>query len=205
MTGSAGRRALCLSDPDLFTRNLAMTVLHKAFAAVAFLALTGWTWTSSAAAPDQPYARAGALQALADCRKIADDKARLACFVQTAGALDQAESKGQVVVIDQAQASAVRRQAFGFHLPTLGLVLRNAPKVGEGVDHLTVSLAEARRGPDGQWLLTTSDGAVWRQTDNAEISVDPRSGDQFVVTHGLLGSYFCKVNSQPQVRCARVS
>ena len=39
--------------------------------------------------------RAAVVQALADCRKLTEDTARLACYDKAAGDLDQAESKGR--------------------------------------------------------------------------------------------------------------
>jgi hypothetical protein len=157
-----------------------------------------------AAAPPA-VGRADVVRALSDCRKITEDSARLACFDKAAGALDQAESQGQVVVIDQAQVATVRRQAFGFSMPSLNIFAKSAPKSGEGVDHLHLVVAHARRDGDGHWVFTSDDGAVWRQTDESEFAVDPAKGSKLFVESGALGSYFCKIDSQPRVRCARVN
>ena len=46
---------------------------------------------------------------------------RLACFDAAAARLDEAEKKGDIVVVDRRQAQEVRRQAFGFTLPSLTL------------------------------------------------------------------------------------
>jgi hypothetical protein len=154
---------------------------------------------------DPAPGRAAVMQALSDCRKITEDAARLACYDKAAGALDQAETKGQVVVIDEAQVKAVRRQAFGFSLPTLNLFTRSAPKVGEGVDHVTLALSGARKDATGKWVFISQDGAVWRQTDDFEFADDPHKGSVLVVNNGLLGSFFCKIDREPQVRCVRVS
>jgi hypothetical protein len=162
---------------------------------------------SSAALAKQPNlepGRAAVLQALSDCRKIAEDAGRLACYDKTAGALDQAEAKGDVVVIDQNQAKAVRRQAFGFNLPTLHIFDRTA-KGGEGVDHLNLDIASVHHSVEGKWVFVATDGAVWRQTDSEELALDPHAGSKLLVKNGALGSYFCKVDGQPQVRCERVS
>ena len=148
--------------------------------------------------------RAAVVQSLSDCRKISEDAARLACYDKAAGALDQAESQGQVVVIDREQAKAVRRQAFGFNLPSLNLFSRGAVKTDEGFDHLNLDLASAHHSSEGKWVFVATDGAVWRQTDNEEIAEDPHQGSKLFVHNGALGSFFCKVDGQPQVRCERV-
>ncbi len=144
------------------------------------------------------------VQALSDCRKITEDGARLSCYDKAAGALDQAESKGQVVVIDQEQVKAVRRQAFGFNLPSLHIFDRSA-KPDQVLDHLDLELDSAHHSPEGKWVFVATDGAVWRQTDNEDLAVDPHKGSKLSVRNGVLGSFFCKIDGQPQMRCQRVS
>lgn len=160
--------------------------------------------TANAAVPAPPPG-SPLVRALADCRKITADADRLACYDKAAGALDAAEAKGDVVVVDQAQVAAVRKQAFGFRLPTLNVFAKAAPANGEGFDHLSVVLDGARRNADGRWVFRIKDGAVWQQTDDNSISEDPHNGSQMLIKSGVLGSFFCKVDGQPQVRCSRVS
>ena len=159
---------------------------------------------ASAAKNEIEPGRAAMVQALSDCRKVTDDAARLACYDKAAGAIDQAESKGQLVVIDQAQAKAVRRQAFGFNLPTLHLFDR-ATKNEEGFDRLDLDVASVHHSSDGKWVFVATTGAVWRQTDSEELALDPHPGSKLLVKNAALASFFCKVDGQPQVRCERVS
>ncbi len=153
------------------------------------------------AKPAPAPARAAALQALTDCRKQTDDAARLACYDKAAGALDEAEAQGQVVVIDRAQAKAVRREAFGFNLPSISLFNRNVHD--EAVDRVEVELSEARKNAEGRWVMATTTDQVWRQTDGEELYRDPRQGLKMLVRRGALGSYFCKVEGDSAVRCTR--
>jgi hypothetical protein len=148
--------------------------------------------------------RAAVLKALDDCRKITEDTTRLACFDKATAAFDQAETQGQVVVIDREQAKAVRRQAFGFHLPTLH-VFDGATKTEDGVDRLELQIDSAHQDGFGHWVFTSTDGAVWRQTDNEIMGAEPHKGSRLLIKTGVLGAYFCKVDGQPQVRCQRVS
>lgn len=168
-------------------------------AACALCALAGASWAAPAAT-----GRAQIVQTLSDCRKITADADRLACYDKAVSALDVAESQGEVVVVDEAQASAVRRQSFGLKLPSLNVFSRAAPKHGEGVDHLSVELSAAHRDANGKWVLTTTDGAVWRQTDEFDLGEDPHAGSKMVIQNGVAGSFFCKIDGQAQVRCARV-
>ena len=167
----------------------------------ASLVLTG----PASSKPAEPHAdRAAVLQALTDCRKITEDTARLACYDKAAGAFDQAESQGQVVVIDKEQVKAVRRQAFGFNLPTLRIFDRTT-KNEEGMDRVDLEVANANHDPEGHWVFTATNGAVWRQTDSQMIPNDPHAGSKLLVKSGVLGAFFCKVDGQLQVRCQRVS
>lgn len=149
--------------------------------------------------------RSAVVQALSDCRKLTDDAARLACYDKAAGAFDQAESKGQVVVIDREQVKEVRRQAFGFNLPTLHIFDRGGAKPEDVVDHLDLEIDSAGHNAQGRWVFTASNGAVWRLTDDQEFASDPHKGSKLLVKNGALGGYFCKVDGQPQARCVRVS
>ena len=174
----------------------------RATSAVCGLAAAGIALAGQAARAAVPEpSRASVVQALSDCRKIAESDARLACYDKAADALDQAQAQGQVVVIDRAQAREVRRQAFGFNIPSIKLFNRG-PKE-EAVDKISVKLSGAHRGPDGNWVMTTTEDAVWRQTDGQSLLNDPHAGSTLDVRHGLMGSFFCKVDGQFAMRCAR--
>ena len=164
---------------------------------------TGYALAAPASKVD--LGRAAVVQSLSDCRKITEDASRLACYDKAAGALDQAESQGQVVVIDREQARAVRRQAFGFNLPSLNMFNRGATKTDEGLDHLNLDIASVRHSSEGKWVFVATNGAVWRQTDSEDLAEDPHQGSKLFIHGGALGSFFCKVDGQPQVRCERVS
>ena len=84
--------------------------------------------------------RAKELQQLIDCRKIADPTQRLACFDQAASSLDQAEAKGDIVVVNREQARKVRRQAFGFTMPSISLFER-----GEKPEDISSTEGKCRR------------------------------------------------------------
>src|SRR5687768_1383863 len=86
-------------------------------------ALAGSLAVSAAAALAQsgPAGGSALVRALADCRRLAEDAPRLACYDAAAARLAAAEQQGDVVVVDREQARAARRQAFGFNMPTLNI------------------------------------------------------------------------------------
>ena len=154
------------------------------------------------ARPAPPTANPAAVaQAIGDCRKLADRDARLDCYDKATDAFEQAQASGQVVVVDREQVRAVKRQAFGFSMPSLNLFARG-PKEEE-VDNVSVKLASAHQDPTGKWVLTTDEDAVWRQIDSNELYNDPHAGSTMVIRKAMLGSYFCKVDKQPALRCTR--
>jgi hypothetical protein len=131
--------------------------------------------------------RAQELQKLIDCRKIADNAARLACFDAAAAAFDQAEAKGDIVVVDREQARKVRRQAFGFTLPSITLFERGEKP--EELDNVTGVVAVARQNGSGKWVIRLEDGAVWTQVDTNDVGTDPKPGEAVTIHKAALGSY----------------
>ena len=170
--------------------------------ACAILAASALGLPSLAAPQVKPEGRASELQRLIDCRKIADNTARLACFDAAAAAMDQAEAKGDIVVVDREQARKVRRQAFGFTLPSMSLFSR-----GEKPEEIATAdgkIASARRLPTGRWEVKLEDGATWVQIDASEIPIDPRAGQAVKIRKASLGSYMMTVGNQREVKVHRV-
>ncbi len=166
--------------------------------ALGFAALAG---TATAAPRPGESGRAAVLQAVADCRKLTEDKARLACFDKAVDTLDQAESKGQVIVIDREQAKVVRRQAFGLTLPAFTLFNKGTKE--DQIDRVTIELGEAYRADGRHWTFVSTDGVIWVQNDDESLFEDPHKGSQVAIRKAALGSYFCNVDGQRAVRCER--
>jgi hypothetical protein len=179
-----------------------------AFAARARLAAAGILIAALAAPPlaaaPAPGAadRAKELQQLIECRKLTDGAARLACFDQAAALLDQAEAKGDIVVVNREQARKVRRQAFGFTLPSISLFERG--EKAEDVANVAGEIAAARRLPTGKWEIKVQDGGTWVQIDSTEIPIDPKVGQAVKINKASMGSYMMQVGNQRGVKVHRV-
>jgi hypothetical protein len=176
---------------------------HAGLAAAGFLAAALAAAPLAAAPPPSPKAegRAQALQRLIDCRKLTDNTARLACFDEAAAAMDQAEAKGDIVVVDREQARKVRRQAFGFTLPSLAM-FEKGEKQGE-IDSTTGKIAAARQNGARKWVVKLEDGAVWTQVDATELPLDPRPGDPVRIKKASLGSYLMVIGKNGAIRAHR--
>ena len=151
----------------------------------------------------QPKAdeRAAIVQKLADCRKIADGAARLACYDETAAAFDEAEAKGDIVVVDRDQARRVRRQAFGFSLPSISLFEKGETQ--EELENVTGVVQTARQNGMGQWIIKLEDGAVWAQIDANELFKTPKQGMPVKIRKASLGSYLMTIDNQRAFRARR--
>ena len=148
----------------------------------------------------EPPARAASFQQVLDCRSVKADAERLTCYDAAAGRLDEAEHRGDIVVIDRAQASAAHREAFGLLLPSLDFVTK-ALKPDE-VSVLTGSVRAVRADVNGNWTLSLEGGAVWRQI-SGQLLKPPRAGSKVRIRKGMIGSYLMNVDDQPSIKVHR--
>ncbi len=147
-----------------------------------------------------------------ECRRIADDAARTACFdniplgdVASPGA-SAAPPPAPVPAPVAAPPAAAPSQAS----PTTGLgaeQVRTAPppSTAAAPDRVTASVTSAEQREPGIYLLTLSDGAQWQFVDAVPISyAPPRAGSQVEIRSGALGSYQLRFNDQRPVRVRRI-
>jgi hypothetical protein len=142
------------------------------------------------------------VQHLLDCRKLASDVERLACYDKAAAAMESATASGDLVSIDREQRRAARRQAFGFTLPTLSF-LERGEKEGEA-NHITATVKNAYRGAEGEWIVELADGAIWRQSEAQELGRTPRPGSKVEISRGMLGSFFMTIDGQGAGKAKRI-
>jgi hypothetical protein len=145
--------------------------------------------------------RAPAVQAVLDCRKIADSGERLACYDKAANAMEKAEATGDLVSVDREQRRAARHQAFGLPLPTLSFLDRGEKP--EEVDRIIATVASASQDAYGKWTLHLDDGAVWRQIDDNALDRPPHRGSSVEIRRGLLGSFTVKIDGQFPIKMHR--
>ena len=157
----------------------------------------------AASAPKSP-GRAELVKALSDCRAIAEPSARLACFDKAAAALDEAQTKGDVIVVDRQQAREVKRQAFGFNLgAAFSIFDLGGAKDREADNSITAVAKSAYQTSGGKWVVALDGGAVWRQIDDEALSREPRAGSQIRIRRATLGSFMMNVDGQPGIRVHR--
>ncbi|MCI4590919.1 hypothetical protein MOK15_12560 [Sphingobium sp. BYY-5] len=160
----------------------------------------------AAAAPrEQP--RAEIFTNLLQCRAIANDAQRLACFDQQVGAMEVASQRDEVVVLDKSELNKTRKTLFGFAFPKLPFLGdgddREATKEEEGFSHIEARIASLRSLGYGKWQIVLEDGATWMTTE-ATTGRDPKVGQAIEIRRATMGSFMGKVEGGRAVRMKRV-
>lgn len=173
-------------------------VRRLALSAAGALALTA----GACLAADAPTkTRAAQLQAVVDCRKLADPTERLACYDQAAAGLDAAERAGDVVVVDRSQVREARQAAFGFNVKMPAFLTRGEPE--DVIASIDAVIASARQDGAGKWIVRLEDGAVWRQVDSGWVAREPRSGSKVTIRRTPMGGYLMNIDGQTAIRVHR--
>jgi hypothetical protein len=169
---------------------------------VPVVALTALLAAPGLAKPKPKEAASNALvQAIAACRGIAEEKARLACYDSAGERLAQAVERKELVVLDRQEISETRRSLFGFSVPNIPLFRGEG---GKDSGQLETTIAGASSLGSGKWQIRLEDGAIW-QTNEAWLGLaDPRPGQKIVIKRGTLGNYFLRINGQRGIRGRRV-
>ena len=135
----------------------------------------------------------------ADCRAISDFNLRGQCW----DALDQAKQQ-------DTQVEKKKSFGLGLHAPSIASILpkkedriREERLEQEDVRNLTLTLASVENTALGRLVLTSTDGAVWEQTDSDPPNGRPQPGDTIKISKEMFGGYMCHVTRWESVRCQR--
>jgi hypothetical protein len=169
---------------------------------VVAMALAALAAGSGLAKPKGREAASNALiDAVAACRSVADEKARLACYDAAGARLAEAVRSKELVVLDRQEIRETRRSLFGFSVPNIPLFRGES---GEQESKLETTIAGVVPLGGGKWQIKLEDGAVW-QTNETRLGLDdPKQGQKIVIQRGTLGNYFLRINGQRGIRGRRV-
>jgi len=143
------------------------------------------------------------------CAEKTDDAARLACYDTAVGRLKIAEEAGEVTTISRAEVEEVRRDSFGFSIPSLPKLAM--PKFGGGdkdkgedLSRLSEAVARYTTGRNGA-IVTLENGQVWEQTDSKRTGVGRRdTPETAIVKKGAFGSFMMKIDKGLLFRVKRL-
>lgn len=122
------------------------------------------------------------VQALKDCRAVADSTARLSCYDRATAAFEVAVAAKDVVVVDREQVKRDRRKQFGFIKPQPAAVDAGVPEPVELKGKVSaLSLW-------GDFFVVAVEGSgTWRTTESGFAA--PALGEPVTIKKGTLGSY----------------
>lgn len=143
---------------------------------------------------------------LLQCRGIADNAERLACFDRQVGEMDVAAQRDEVVVLDKSELKKTRKTLFGFSfpkLPFLGGGDDDDQAREEGFSHIETTIGSLRALGYDKWQIGLEDGAQWMTTEAITGSA-PKVGQKIEIRRAAMGSFLGKVNGGRAVRMKRV-
>ena len=159
---------------------------------------------SLASAKDKVVDFESPLKGLYACADITDNMARLACYDQVAGKLETAEENKELVAIDAKAAKKIKREAFGFNIPSLPKL--GLPRIGSGekIDAL-VAEVESVKKVRRKYVITLKNGQVWTET-GGYLNYVPKGDLTATIKSKSMGSFMISLsNGKSTTRGLRVS
>jgi hypothetical protein len=140
------------------------------------------------------------------CKDIATDTERLACYDAAVGRLKAAEEAGEVKTFTRKEVEEVRRDSFGFSIPSLPKLAfggkdDSGKDTSDELKEVTFPIASIS-GKRGALKITLENGQVWQQTDTK--GVNPRGQKEARIYQAALGSYKMKLDGGLAFRVERV-
>lgn len=165
---------------------------------VAFIALF-LASTTLASAQDMPEP-GSPLGKLYECASITNSTARLSCFDTNVAVIQKKEETKEIVTIDATAAKSIKREAFGFSLPSLPKL--GLPKLGgtdDGPDVLTFNVKSVKKR-GGNYVFIMENGQMWKQV-SGRFNYVPKGDLTATIKTGAIGSYRISVsNGKERVR-----
>ncbi len=145
------------------------------------------------------------------CAEKTDPTQRLACFDAAVAQVKAAEGRSEIIALDQPRVAAVRREAFGFRIPSL-------PKFGFGGGGALAPAASAstpsasiqrdeqieeqtfaveRVGTSGgRTAVFLENGGIWQLTEAVELNAPRQTPFNVRIRSAMMGSYMMQVEGR---------
>lgn len=158
------------------------------------LSSAGLANAQDAMLPESPLAK------LYSCASIQSDTERLACFDANVAVIQVKEEKKEIVAIDAEAAKDIKREAFGFSLPSLPKL--GLPSLGGDKDApevLTFPVKSVKKR-GRSYTFHMENGQVWRQV-SGRFNYIPKGDLTATIKQGSIGSYRISIsNGKERVR-----
>lgn len=175
-------------------KNIKLSCLYSILALMMFSASA-----PSSAQTDGIAAPASPLSKLYECKAIAAPTERLACYDSAVAIVETREAKKEIVTIDSTTATKLKREAFGFSLPSLpklGLPASKDAKDTDDLEFAVKTVSQSRRAI----TITMENGQIWKGV-SGRLNYIPRGDLTARISRGALGSYRLSLsNGKERVR-----
>lgn len=164
---------------------------------VLFMGVCETAFANDKDAPDT----ASPLGILYECALISGDAERLACFDSNVAALQVKEEKKEIVTLDAAAAKTIKREAFGFSLPSLPKL--GLPSFGGSDDDdpeaLSFPVKSVKKSKQG-YVFYMENGQTWEQA-SGRFTYIPKGDLTATIKAGAIGSFRMSLsNGKERVR-----
>jgi hypothetical protein len=141
-------------------------------------------------------------RAVIACRAETSEAARLACFDQAVAALDQAASRGAIVVNSQQELREARRSLFGFTIPRF----LGGGNGGEEEEVREIRSTVRSAGETGfqKLIITLEEGGRWQTIDGHRGFGAPRVGAPVTIRRNAFGGYMLTTPGLQPLRARRI-
>jgi hypothetical protein len=143
------------------------------------------------------------------CADKSDPNERLACFDATVAAIRTKEAKSEIVTFDKQRVEKVRREAFGFYLPSLprlGFPALSTPEATKGPSKESSStnadieeqvfVVTAYRQVGGNIILTLENGQIWQLSEADTFNAPSGTPFNVKIRTAALGSFILTIEGR---------
>ena len=147
---------------------------------------------SSAIAKDITDDFTSPLTGLYDCAEMSDESKRLACYDEMVASLKIAEERKEIVAIDAQAAKKIKREAFGFNIPSLPKL--GLPKIGgdEKIDSVVLKVKSIKK-QGRRYVIWFENGQIWEEV-GGHINYIPRGELTATIKPKSMNSYMLSLH-----------
>jgi hypothetical protein len=177
--------------------------------AASFMTFGAVAWAQSG--QNSANAALSPLEPIYACADKTNPTERLACFDAAVATIRAKEAKSEIVTFDKQRVEKVRREAFGFSLPSLPKLgfpaFGGGPKADSKDQSVAAAAVEAdieeqsftvasTRESAGRVVLTLENGQVWRLTEAGELNAPSRPPYKVKIRTAAMGSFILTVEGR---------
>ena len=126
------------------------------------------------------------------CAEMNDASERLACYDEMVASLKIAEERKEIVAIDAQAAKKIKREAFGFNIPSLPKL--GLPKIGgdEKIDSVVLKVKSIKK-QGRRYVIRFENGQIWEEV-GGHINYIPRGELTATIKPKSMNSYMLSLH-----------